>query len=75
MINHDLYLLITSGASVPFLIQPKLHLRLVYIHMMQIKIAATEHKINMSIYCFVTVVGSFLLKNAFSETGYPAFYR
>ena len=25
-------------------------------------------------YCFVMVVGSFQLKNAFSETGYPAFY-
>ena len=25
--------------------------------------------------CFVMVVGSFQLKNAFSETGYPAFYR
>ena len=26
-------------------------------------------------FCFVMVVGSFQLKNAFSETGYPAFYR
>ena len=25
--------------------------------------------------CFVMVVGSFQLKNAFSETGYPAFYQ
>ena len=27
------------------------------------------------VHCFVTVVGSFQLKNDFSETGYPAFYR
>ena len=26
-------------------------------------------------FCFVVVVGSFQLMNAFSETGYPAFYR
>ena len=26
-------------------------------------------------YCFVMVMGSFQLKNAFSETGYPAFYQ
>ena len=25
--------------------------------------------------CFVMVVGSFQLKNAFSETGYPEFYQ
>ena len=25
-------------------------------------------------HCFVKMVGSFQLKNAFSETGYPAFY-
>ena len=25
--------------------------------------------------CFVMVVGSFQLKNAFSKTGYPAFYQ
>ena len=34
-----------------------------------------NHVSSFQTYCFVMVVSSFQLKNAFNETGYPAFYR
>ena len=36
---------------------------------------APGNKRTLGYLCFVMVVGSFQLKNAFSETGYPAFYQ